>query len=373
MKKIAEISIGIIAAISAVIIAGCSKPADDNASIEAVQKADPAKAAENSKVTPEAAVTPALTPVPTQAAANDQAADNESKQEGSLITMVDISNAYMSAITVTEDCPADLTVKKDNVSYGTIEHKTYDSKTTGLTRGVNIVLPPNYDKSKKYPVLYLLHGIFGNEYSMSDSNNKLLEISGNLAAEGKAKEMIIILPDMFAKTDADAQPALNQESMLIYDSFINDLTNDLMPFIEENYSVLTDRENQAIGGFSLGGREALYIGFTRPDLFGYILAISPAPGLTPGKDWAMDHPGQMREDELKIKNSDDTPYLIMLCCGTNDSVVGTFPKSYHEIMGKNGVNHIWYEVTGADHDNRAIRSGLYNFFTSIYKAENFKK
>ena len=214
----------------------------------------------------------------------------------------------------------------------------------------------------------MLHGIFGNEHSMLDGNNKLIEISANLAAEGKAKEMLIVLPDMFAKTDANQQPALNQESMLVYDNFINDLTNDLMPFIEENYSVLTGRENQAIAGFSMGGREALYIGFTRPDLFGYVLAIAPAPGLTPGTDWAMAHPGQMQEDDLKIKNINDTPYLIMLCSGTNDSVVGTFPKSYHNIMEKNEVNHIWYEINGANHDNRAIRSGLYNFFRYIFQA-----
>ena len=99
--------------------------------------------------------------------------------------------------------------------------------------------------------------------------------------------------------------------MLVYDNFINDLTNDLMPFIEENYSVLTGRENQAIAGFSMGGREALYIGFTRPDLFGYVLAIAPAPGLTPGTDWALAHPGQMQEDELRIKTL--MIPLILLC------------------------------------------------------------
>ena len=119
----------------------------------------------------------------------------------------------------------------------------------------------------------------------------------------------------------------------------------------------------------MGGREALYIGFTRPDLFGYVLAVAPAPGLTPGKDWAMTHPGQMQENELKIKNSEVTPYLIMVCCGTKDSVVGTYPKSYHNIMEQNEVNHIWYEVPEADHDSYAIRSGLYNFMASIFKAE----
>lgn len=381
MKKCKKISIGIIAAL-AIILTGCSKPADDDKSPTITQTPKPTTAVENTEnqePTNEATLaTLSPTPIPTQAPAAteapiaEQTQDSQTKQEGAFTSMVDISNAYMSSITTTEDCPTDVIVKKADVAYGKIVHKTYDSKTTGLPRGVNIILPPNYDESKKYPVLYLLHGIFGNEHSMADGNNKIIEISGNLAAEGKAKEMIIVLPDMFAKTDKNQQPALNQESMLVYDNFINDLVNDLMPYIEENYSALTDRENQAIGGFSMGGREALYIGITRPDLFGYVAGIAPAPGLTPGKDWAMSHPGMMAEDELKIKNSDDTPYLIMVCSGSKDSVVGVFPKSYHNILEKNGVNHIWYEVNGADHDARTIRSGLYNFFTSIFKAEDYK-
>lgn len=376
--KNTKISISIIAVVFAVIFTGCSKSADN--SFSPVNKPEPTKAAENAQLkepTPAASPTQLQAPTqaakPTQAPVSVQSSENESKTEGALSSMVDISNAYMSVLTITEDCPTDATLKNADTAYGTVVHKTYDSKTTGLTRGVNVILPPNYDESKKYPVVYVLHGIFGNEHSMIDSNNKLIEISANLAADGKAKEMIIVSPDMYAKTDVNQQPGFTQEAISPYDNFINDLTNDLMPFIEETYSVLTGRENQAIVGFSMGGREALYICFTRPDLFGYVMGIAPAPGLTPGKDWAMSHPGQMTEDELKIKNSDETPYLIMVCAGTNDGVVGKFPKSYHEIMERNGVNHIWYEVSGADHDARTIRSGIYNFFSSIFKAEDFNK
>lgn len=113
--------------------------------------------------------------------------------------MIEISDAYMSKIKITEDCPEAVYEKRPEVTYCTVIHKSYDSKTTGLTRGVNIVLPPNYDDSKKYPVLYLLHGIFGNEHVLiNDNNNKIIEIIGNLIADGSAKEMIIVLPNMFA-------------------------------------------------------------------------------------------------------------------------------------------------------------------------------
>lgn len=365
MKKITELGIGIIVIISAIILEGCSKSPDNGVTPTNTQKSKPIKTEVTPQVGPTTVPTPTSTPTPTAT----PAPLTTLKPEASTSSMTAISDAYMDEIKITESCPEAEYERKEDVTYGTVIHKTYVSKTTGLTRGVNIVLPPNYDESKKYPVLYLLHGIFGNEYSfINDNSNKIVELSGNLIAEGKAKEMIIVLPNMFAASDKDMQPGLNAESMAPYDNFINDLANDLMPFMEENYSVLTGRENQAISGFSMGGREALYIGFTRPDLFGYVLGIAPAPGLTPGKDWAMTHPGQMQEDELKVKNSEEPPYLIMVCCGTKDRVVGSFPKSYHNIMEQNEVNHVWYEVPGADHDSYAIRSGLYNFITSIFKA-----
>ena len=366
MIKIAELGIGIIVVASAIIFAGCSKSSDNGVAPTNAQNPQPTKAEGAPQAEPTAAPTPASTQAPT--AIPSPTPTQEPISSGS--SMVAISNAYMEGIKITEHCPEEAYETRADVAYGTVVHKTYDSKTTGLTRGVNIVLPPNYDESKKYPVLYLLHGIFGNEYTFTDNSNKVVEISGNLAAEGKAREMIIVFPNMFAASDPNQQPGFNAEGIAPYDNFINDLVNDLMPFIEENYSVLKGRENQAIAGFSMGGREALFIGFTRPDLFGYVLGIAPAPGLTPGKDWAMTHPGQMQEDELRIKHSEDTPYLIMVCSGSKDSVVGTFPKSYHDILERNEVNHIWYEVPGADHDANAIRSGLYNFIPSIFKAEN---
>ena len=265
--------------------------------------------------------------------------------------------------TVTQTtCPSDICIKQMGVQYGTVEHITYDSVTTGLTRGANVLLPADYSEDKQYAVLYFLHGIFGDEYSLiNDNNNKIKELVANLAAQGRTKEMIVVFPNMYAKTDPNQQPAFDSEAVLPYDNFINDLVNDLIPLIESKYSVYTDRENRAILGFSMGGRETLFIGLSRPDLFGYIGAIAPAPGLVPGKDHFMEHVGQMQEADVKFKEGDILPELLMICCGTRDGVVGKFPESYHNIMTTNGVEHLWYEVPGADHDNNAIKSGIYNF------------
>ena len=265
-------------------------------------------------------------------------------------------------------CPAEASDKRENAAYGIVKHETYMSKTTGLERGFNIVLPANYTEDKKYPIVFLLHGIFGNEHVLlEDENNRIVELLGNLSADGIAKEVILVLPNIYATNDPKMQPAFNAEAVLPYNNFINDLVNDLLPYVEEHYSVMTDREHRAIAGFSMGGRETLFIGLSRPDLFDYVCAISPAPGLVPTKDWAMEHPGQLTEDEVKFKEGQPIPKYVFVSCGTKDGVVGQYPKSYHELLEKNSVKHLWYEVPEADHDATAIRTGFYNLLCNIFQ------
>ena len=263
-------------------------------------------------------------------------------------------------------CPASVTTTRKDVTYGAFTHGTYYSETCGMDRGYCILLPADYSTEKKYPVLYLLHGIFGNEYSFSqDASNKIKEIVGNMAADGYIEETIIVCPDMYAKTDPAQKPGFDGESCLPYDNFINDLVNDLMPYIEKEYSVLTGRENTYLAGFSMGGRETLFITLQKPELFGYVCAISAAPGIVATTDKFMTHPGMLEESEVKFAEGAVTPEVFILCCGSRDSVVGQYPKSYHEMLEANGSDHIWYEIPGADHDNDAIKSGLFNLFKQI--------
>jgi len=180
-----------------------------------------------------------------------------------------------------------------------------------------------------------------------------------------AEDMILVFPYMYASKTQDACTAIDTKNVEAYDNFINDLVTDLMPWMADTYSVAEGRENTAVIGFSMGGRESLAIGFARPDLFGYVGAIAPAPGLTPGRDWAMAHPGQYAEDELVFE--EDSPEILMICCGDKDGTVGQFPKSYHNILMKNEVNHIWWEIPGSDHGDPAITSGIYNFCKAIFK------
>lgn len=290
--------------------------------------------------------------------------DDENQKEIKMADKEFIQNGFAG------DCPSEYSdFRLDGVNYGKIDHVTYYSNTCKMERAFSILLPASYDGEKKYPVVYFQHGIFGDENCIiRDENNKIRQITANLAADGKAKEMIFVFGNMFATDDPNQKPGFNAKDVLPYDNFVNELANDLMPYIESHYSVLTGRENTAVCGFSMGGRESLYIGLLRPDLFAYVGAIAPAPGLVPGKDGFMVHEGSFSsEDDVKYTEGMEKPDFVMICCGTIDGTVGQFPKTYHKIFEKNGLEHTWFEVLGANHDSMAIRSGLFYFVSNIFK------
>jgi enterochelin esterase-like enzyme len=261
------------------------------------------------------------------------------------------------------DAPLGFDVKKASVKYGDLKEVSYKSTTTGTTRKCNVITPADYDKSKKYPVLYLLHGIGGTDSEWLGGNP--VNVIGNLIAEGQATDMVVVMPNVRASAD-DSVPKdiLGQQNIAAFDNFINDLKNDLMPFINSNYSVSTEWKDTAIAGLSMGGRESLFIGFSMTDTFSYIGAFSPAPGLLP--DSGLAYPGQFSEKEFNILAGKNTPKLILICSGNNDGVVGNVPSTYHQVLEKNGVKHLWYTMNG-DHNFVVWKNGLYNFVKRIFK------
>ena len=280
---------------------------------------------------------------------------------------------YMEAVRglMTEKEAYGITDEVAGVDYGTLKKYTYYSRTAERNTNVNVLLPAGYSEDEEYPVLYMLHGYWGTEDSLLDAGDpslRIKQIIGNLTAQGKAEKMIVVFPYIYCSKDKLACDGMNLENSLNYDNFINDLTTDLMPYIEENFAVATGKENTAITGFSMGGRESLFIGLTRTDLFGYIGAVCPAPGLTPGEDLGA-HPGQLKEDELVVDSEKGDPYLIMVSAAVNDGVVGNAPQNYHAILTRNGVNHVWHTVSDGGHDGVSIRPHVYNFVRSIFKKE----
>ncbi|WP_080676297.1 family 43 glycosylhydrolase [Ruminococcus flavefaciens] len=255
---------------------------------------------------------------------------------------------------IVEKEPDSANQSKNGVTYGEIQKKTYYSNTCKRNKKYNVLLPPNYDPNKKYPVMYILHGYYENPDRMLTTGNAEMhtrEMLGNAIAEGAAKEMICVFPDVYSSATQDAVTGMDDNNNRAYDNFINQLKNDLMPEIEKNYSVLTGKDNTAITGFSMGGRESLLIGMQMSDKIGYIGAICPAPGVTGSFKW----------------DSSNEPYFLMITAGSNDQTVGDNPRSYHNSFEKNGVPHIWHYVNGGYHGDNCIRAHLYNFFRIAFQ------
>lgn len=246
--------------------------------------------------------------------------------------------------------------------YGSVYAISYYSTTTENMRNANVILPPYYNENKKYLVLYLLHGIGGDENEWF--GGKPNEIISNLIAEGKAKEMIVVIPNIRARhKDVTIPPDFfSVEHFREFDNFLNDLWDNLIPWIEKEYSVLNDRDNRAVAGLSMGGRSALHVGIKLIDKFSYIGAFTPAIGVLPYHA----EEGLFTTNTLTLPDKYKENTLIMIVKGDSDGVVGNCPEEYSNTLTQNGVPHIYY-VTHGGHDFDVWKNSLYNFTRRIFQ------
>ena len=199
------------------------------------------------------------------------------------------------------------------VPHGKISYHLYPSATTGTTRQLLVYTPPGFshDAKEKYPVLYLIHGGSDTEETWTRVGQAHL-IADNLIAQQKAVPMIIVMPygNVRPKPMAD---------------FSKEMIQDIIPFIENNYPVLTDSRNRAIAGFSVGGGQTLNIGLMNTSRFSYIFSYAPYTATDEFKqnftDWKPD--AAMINKQLK---------LFALYCGTEDFLFESVKKniSYFE-------------------------------------------
>ncbi|MBN1145133.1 MAG: esterase [Bacteroidales bacterium] len=150
-----------------------------------------------------------------------------------------------------------------DVPHGNISYCYYNSSTLGRTRMLLVYTPPGFDPSGKvkYPVLYLIHGGSDTEETWTKVGRANL-IADNLIAQGKAVPMIIVMPY------GNVRPGP-------MDAFTKDVVNDIVPYIENSYPVLSDSRHRAVAGFSVGGGQTLNIGLTNTDKFAYVCSYAP--------------------------------------------------------------------------------------------------
>jgi enterochelin esterase-like enzyme len=252
------------------------------------------------------------------------------------------------------EAPAGYRDVRAGIVHGTVVPFDYVSTVTGTTRNANVYLPPDYSADKKYPVLYLLHGIGGDqwEWLRFDHPENILD---NLIADGKAAPMIVVLPNGRALPDDSASGNIfSPEKMQAFADFEKDLLECLIPAIEKKFSVQADAAHRAIAGLSMGGGQTFNFGFAHMDTFAWMGAFSAAPNTKPPAELIPD------PDAVKAKMK-----LIYISCGDKDGLI-VFSQGAHRYLRDHGVPHLW-NVDNHGHDPETWGSNLYHFTQLIFR------
>jgi enterochelin esterase family protein len=216
------------------------------------------------------------------------------------------------------------------VPHGVVRYETYDSKAIGGPRTVWIYTPPGYERgSTTYPVFYLLHGS-GNSDSSWILTGRAHYIMDNLIAEGKAKPMILVMPYGYSTTGVGTGPIVLPVNLQT--TFIDDFLGSLMPWVEKTFRTVASADARAIGGLSMGGGQAVVIGFAHPDLFHSIVVMSGGPAPVNPEQTYPEFFKDAAATNKKIK-------LLWMGVGKDDAVVGPAAKSLDAALTANGIKH----------------------------------
>ncbi|MES2463297.1 MAG: endo-1,4-beta-xylanase [Armatimonadota bacterium] len=249
--------------------------------------------------------------------------------------------------------PSDIVADRPDVAHGKLETIEYESKTVGTRRKMQVYTPPGYSKDKKYPVLYLLHGIGGDEteWQRFAAPNLLLD---TLIAAKKAVPMILVMPNGRAQKNDRAEGNV-YASAPAFAAFEQDLLKDVIPAIESRYSVQADAGHRALAGLSMGGGQSLNFGLTHLDTFAWVGGFSSAPNTKTPADLLPD-PAKARKN-LK---------MLWLSCGNKDGLL-RISQGMHGYLKQNNVPHVW-NVDSHGHDPTHWKNNLYYFMQGVFQA-----
>jgi enterochelin esterase-like enzyme len=256
--------------------------------------------------------------------------------------------------------PQGFDVFNRSIPHGKLDTIYYKSKTVGTTRKALIYTPPGFSKSRKYPVLYLLHGIGGDHKEWLNGGQPQV-ILDNLYAEKKIEPMIVVMPNGRAmKDDRATGNIMAPDKVQAFAAFEKDLLNDLIPYIEKKYPVIKDRDHRAIAGLSMGGGQSLNFGLGNLDTFAWIGGFSSAPN-TKAPEQLLPNPDEARK---KLK-------LLWISCGDSDGLI-TFSQRTHDYLVANDIPHIYYIEPGV-HDFKVWKNSLYMFSQFLFKPVDISK
>ena len=253
---------------------------------------------------------------------------------------------------------------RDDIAHGELARVDYDSTTIGAKRWLEVYTPAGYSRDRKYPVLFLLHGIGGNENREWTKNGVANVILDNLLADKKIEPMVVVFPNGNVSTNAaprggprgggggGGDPAELSGPGWGKD-FESDLLKDIIPFIEAHYSVYADRDHRAVAGLSMGGGQSLDFGLGHLEVFANVGGFSSAPN-TRAPEVLVPDPEKAKQ-MLKV---------LWLSCGNKDGLM-TFSLRTHQYLKEKGVPHLW-QVDGNAHDFNHWKNSLYWFAQQIF-------
>lgn len=249
--------------------------------------------------------------------------------------------------------PKGFDTRRDGTERGKLTTIEYDSTVTGTKRKAQVYTPPGYSKDQKYPVLYLLHGIGGdeNEWTRGGVANVVLD---NLYADKKAVPMIVVLPNGRASKDLTARDPIPKQSPA-FAAFEKELVKDLIPFIEKTYPAKADREARALAGLSMGGGQSLNFGLANLDTFAWVGGFSSAPNTRKADDLLKDPDAAAK----KLK-------LLWLSCGDKDGLMRV-SQGFHDTLEAKKVPHVWHVHVGGAHNFAAWKADLYHLAPLLFR------
>jgi len=242
------------------------------------------------------------------------------------------------------------------VAPGRVENLHYRSGVTGTERLARVYLPAGYQAGRRYPVLYLLHGIAGNQDEWG-GYVRASAILDKLEGSARALPMIVVMPNGRALPD-DSPPAADQvftpSNAAGFEKFERDLLDFLIPAVDTSYPTIADRAHRAIAGLSMGGGQALNFGLAHPDRFAWVGAFSPAPNTRSIAELVPD-----------AASARQALRLLYLSCGNQDGLIAV-SQAVHRGLVQRAVPHLW-NVDDHGHDRESWAENFYRFAQLVFR------
>ena len=293
------------------------------------------------------------------------------------VRTVDPSNAFairdvanISNIFLIDGGKADL-YKVNDVLHGTVTYRWYDSPGNEKIRRLTVYTPPGYEKDNvKYPVLYLLHGVGGDETAWTGSG-RAAEILDNLIAQKKAKPMIVVMPNGNVSQEAapgeGAAGFVKPTFMLPHtmDGKFEETFGDILNFVDQNYRTINSKESRAIAGLSMGGFHTANIALNYPNTFDYIGLFSSALGVRAMNN--VSSPMYENMDAKLMQQKDNGYQLYWMGMGVDDmEMIYQGNADFRKKMDSIGMKYTYVETSGG-HTWNNWRDYLTAFSQLIFK------